>query len=1086
MNQKYEKLKRLLKELFQLDQPDLDFGLYRIMHAKSEEVTRFLEEDLLPQVRVALGQHKVADKLELEKELRKIISGIEEAGMNSEDSPKVKELQRKLKNDAIDVSKLESDVYEHLFGFFRRYYSEGDFLAKRVYKPGVYAIPYEGEEVTLHWANKDQYYIKTSEYLRDYVFRLKPNDEKNPMRVHLRLVNAVEGEHGNVKAAAGSNRVFILSKGDSGHDFVVEEDSGQGKELVIYFEYRSATLTDWPEGEAVGKKGPPAQKNLTAYSIKHILGVKDKRLVEWISEVSKPHIKASGEKADYSRLEAHLGRYTARNTFDYFIHKDLGTFLRRELDFYIKNEVMLLDDVDNENELRVEQYISKIKVIRKIAEKIIDFLAQLENFQKKLWLKKKFVVESNYCIRVGIIPASFYAEISMNEAQIEEWVKLCTIDEKKDVHTTTDYSENFGLELLKTHPTLVVDTRHFNLEFTARLLEALGDLNEQTNGVLFHSENFQALMLMQARYKELVKCIYIDPPYNTEKDTFIYKDGYKRSSWLSLTNDRIVIARRLLKHDGIFMSSIDEHETANLRSICENQFGVAGFAAELIWNTQHSQQSGLFAPYHEYVQVYTNCPAKNMENFQGGDGEIVAGALKKPSSGNPPTDFTFPAGVRWEASDGTELSGAWGDVETVELISGCMLCENMKLKYPVTLKAGWTQKLQMEKYFAGIRPVKDSKGQEVTEFYFSSTGKLKITKKRSRITPNTILPAFGTVSAATANLKAMFGMEVFGRPKPVPMMEYLIALPTNQHEHQLVLDYFAGSGTTGHATISLNRKDGGRRNFVLVEMGDYFDTVLLPRIKKVTFTPEWKGGKPARLITTEEVESSPRIVKIIRLESYEDTLNNLKIDRTDDQQLLLNKAEAQGEDKLREQYLLNYMLDVETRGSQSLLNVRAFSDPTAYTLKVKRRGSDENREVIVDLLETFNWLIGLTVRNITMPQTFKASFERDNEGRLRLKGDGLESDKKGPYWFRTVTGFTPDDHRILIIWRKLTVKQEHDNLVLDKWFAQLCQSISSSEFDQIYVNGSNNLENLKTQNDLWKVRLIEENFFRLMFDTEGT
>ena len=113
---------------------------------------------------------------------------------------------------------------------------------------------------------------------------------------------------------------------------------------------------------------------------------------------------ASGERTDYSRLEAHLRRYTARNTFDYFIHKDLGAFLRRELDFYIKNEVMHLDDVENESAPRVEQYLSKIKVIRKIAGKIIDFLAQLEDFQKKLWLKKKFVIETQYCIAVGSVP----------------------------------------------------------------------------------------------------------------------------------------------------------------------------------------------------------------------------------------------------------------------------------------------------------------------------------------------------------------------------------------------------------------------------------------------------------------------------------------------------------------------------------------------------------------------------------------------------------------------------------------------------------------------------------------------------------
>ena len=178
--------------------------------------------------------------------------------MNPDDSPKVKDLRARLESDAVDIGALESEVYDHLFGFFRRYYSEGDFLAKRVYKPGVYAIPYEGEEVTLHWANKDQYYIKTSEYLRDYAFRLKPDDDKKPMRVHFRLADAAEGEHGNVKAAEGKDRVFILSApGESGHDFIAEEDGEQGKELVIRFEYRPAVRSPiGPRTNATKRRNP--------------------------------------------------------------------------------------------------------------------------------------------------------------------------------------------------------------------------------------------------------------------------------------------------------------------------------------------------------------------------------------------------------------------------------------------------------------------------------------------------------------------------------------------------------------------------------------------------------------------------------------------------------------------------------------------------------------------------------------------------------------------------------------------------------------------------------------------------------------
>ena len=324
----------------------------------------------------------------------------------------------------------------------------------------------------------------------------------------------------------------------------------------------------------------------------------------------------------------------------------------------------------------------------------------------------------------------------------------------------------------------------------------------------------------------------------------------------------------------------------------------------------------------------------------------------------------------------------------------------------------------------------------------------------------------------------------FSYPKSVHTVGDAI-FATGLDDGAYVLDFFGGSGTTGHAVINLNREDGGRRKFILVEMGECFDTVLLPRIKKVTFTPEWKDGKPKRLATPEETERSPRIVKVVRLESYEDTLNNLETRRTDGQKELLDSVEAQGADGFKEQYMLRYMLDVETRGSQSLLNVQAFSDPTAYKLKVKRPGSDESREVNVDLLETFNWLIGLTVRHIAAPQTFDAAFERDDEKRLRLKGR-LRQEEDGPYWFRTVTGTTPDSRRTLVIWRKLIGESEQDNLVLDEWFSRQGYSAKDSEADLIYVNGGNNLENLKTPDDLWKVRLIEEDFHRLMFDVEGT
>ena len=337
--------------------------------------------------------------------------------------------------------------------------------------------------------------------------------------------------------------------------------------------------------------------------------------------------------------------------------------------------------------------------------------------------------------------------------------------------------------------------------------------------------------------------------------------------------------------------------------------------------------------------------------------------------------------------------------------------------------------------------------------------------------------------------------DVFKNPKPVELLGHVLPFITSKGCQ--ALDFFAGSGTTGHAIINMNREDGGRRKFILVEMGDYFDTVLLPRIKKVTFTPEWKDGKPKRMATAEEAERSPRIVKVIRLESYEDALNNLDLRRTKQQQSLLDTPDAKSVDGLKEQYLLRYLLDVETRGSQSLLNIAAFIDPTAYKLKVKRPGSDESREVNVDLLETFNYLIGLTVQHIAAPQTFSALFKRDDDPDLpdgaprRLLLDGrIKQEGVGRWWFRPVTGTMPDGRKTLVIWRKRPGGEtaegiEEDNLVLDEWFTRQGYSSKDSEFDLIYVNGDNNLENLKAPDDTWKVRLIEEDFHRLMFDTEG-
>jgi adenine-specific DNA-methyltransferase len=1072
MSQKFEKLKTLLKELFQLDQPDLDFGLYRIMHAKSAEVTQFLDKDLLPQVQQAFGLYKTSDKAELEKELAKAIEQAQGLGADPETLPKVKELRAKLANDAVDIGGLENEVYDHLFSFFRRYYSEGDFLAKRVYRPGVYAIPYEGEEVKLHWANRDQYYIKTSEYLRDYAVRLKPDDMAKPMRVHFRLVDAVEGEHGNVKTAEGKDRVFILAA----EDFIAEEDG----ELVLRFAYRPATLTDWPESEREGKKKPPAQKDLTATAVSRVLAVTDAAFTSWIAELGKPHVNLNGETPGHSRLEGHLKRYAARNTFDYFIHKDLGGFLRRELDFYVKNEVMHLDDIESDTAPRVEQYLSKIKVIRRIAGKVIDFLAQLEDFQKKLWLKKKFVVETQYCITLDRISEEFYPEIAANDAQREEWVRLFAIDEIKGDLGASGYSSPLTVTFLKENTLLPVDTQHFDQTFCNKLLEAIENLDRDVDGVLLHSENFQAVSLMQSTYKGRVGYIYLDPPFNTSETGFIYKNEYRHSSWLTMIGQTIMPANNLMSDSALLSVAIDDAEVVNLGSSLDGLMTPERRLGILVIEIKPSGRTNdrFLSTSHEYYYWYCkNLDDADISFFELGDAAVAAYSEADGDGNYKWRDFLRTGGF----STPEERPNSHYPIyyrESDNYIGTTYVDESIEI-LPIDssgAKRVWRKTPPSLLEHVGVGDIRVENGR-------GGQWKVRIKDRiKEGVRPKSVWTGakYDAASHGTKLLQSMLGDKgSFPYPKSVNAVFDAVWIAARDHDSTVVLDYFGGSGTTAHAVINLNREDGGRRKFILVEMGDYFNTVLIPRIKKSAYSPSWREGKPS-----ERSKGLSQTLKMVRLESYEDALNNLVPRRSARQDDLLASAEAQGADRLREQYLLRYMLDVETRGSQSLLNVKAFADPTAYKLKFKRPGSDESREVNVDLLETFNWLIGLTVQGIAAPQTFTAEFERDTEGRLGLKGR-LRQDAAGPWWFRTVTGTTPDGRRALIIWRKLTGNPEQDNLVLDTWFTRAGYSAKDSEFGLIYVNGDNNLENLKAADDTWKVRLIEEDFHRLMFDTEG-
>jgi adenine-specific DNA-methyltransferase len=545
-SQAYQRLIDLLKELFEFDKSELDFGIYRIMNQKREEISRFLEHDLLPDVRAALDEYGGAERTDLQDQLIKLEHRLREAGVEYEASMQHRELRSRLAS--ADQTAVEEEVYSDLYRFFRRYYKDGDFLSLRRYKEGAYAIPYEGEEVLLHWANRDQYYVKSSENFQDYRFRLPDS-----RYVHLRIA-AASTERDNNKSAPDQERRFLLRSEDP-----TQQTDG---ELSIFFEYRPST---------------DKQADLNARAISALLRLP--ALSGWRSALSTPC--PTQAKAERTLLEKHLGDYTARNSFDYFVHKDLGGFLRRELDFFLKNEVLRVDDLDVDDSARVVPYLARLRAIKRIGRKIIELLAQVEDFQKRLWLKKKFVVETGYCVTLDRVPEVLYPEIAANVAQRQEWVRLFEIDQAQGDLGNPSYSEQLTDEFLRTHPLLALDTKYFGQAFADRLLESFENIDATFSGLLVNGESYQALNLLSARFRNQVQNIYIDPPFNLGANAdFLYKTDYHDSSWSSLLEGRISFSRQLMKEDCLYFVRCDYHGSHLVRNLLEQMNLV--FKAEIL------------------------------------------------------------------------------------------------------------------------------------------------------------------------------------------------------------------------------------------------------------------------------------------------------------------------------------------------------------------------------------------------------------------------------------------------------------------------------------------------------------------------
>lgn len=1033
---KFERLKVLLREMFQLDRGDLDFGLYRIMNMKADEIESFLGRDLLPQVKGVLAGVSDEDRRAREQALAKARKAARQLGVDPDAAPKVVELQEQLAEAKADAN-AEADVYGHLANFFARYYHEGDFMPLRRYTSGgrtAYLLPYDGEEVKLHWANADQYYIKTTENYACYAFTV--GEGENFRRVRFEVA-AADNEKDNIKEADGKQRRFVLVKGKG----ALQPD---GDNLVVRFEHRplaEAEKKTWPGN------GAKQQERINAESAVRIRDALDS---DWRRALSV--LAPTEANPERTLLAKHIERYTAKNSFDYFIHKDIGGFLRRELDLYLKTDVLNLDDLVLGDADRLRRALGRMRAVRHAGEKIIAFLAQLEDFQKRLWLKKKFVLETQWCVTLDRAPEALYPEIAANAAQREEWVALFAIDEiAGDLgNGGAGYSEPLSTAFLKTNPHLVLDTRHFDADFRDRLLAALSDagsLDEQSDGLLIHGENFQALNLLRARYDGEIDCIYVDPPFNTSDGDFAYKDNYRSSSWLSAMSDRIMLSRNLLQQRGQFISHIDENESESLHRLLEKIFGIKHYFGAVIWNKRNPKGDARdLAVQHESILW----AARNAASLSPDGNDLKRPKKNAAAMVDTARKFTKTSKSIDEAR---EKYSNW--LATKKFSEGELAYRYLDEKGRIfrEVSMAWPNKKQApESYFKPlIHPVTGKPCSVPKRGWRNTPGKMKKLLDKGLVAfgpDETTQPRrkyyldenmFENISSVfefggSSDAEAQSLGISFETMKPLTLAKYLC----NCESFKTFLDYFAGSGTTGHAVIDLSRENDERRRFILIEMADYFDTVLLPRIKKVVYASNWKNGKPVS-----RDKGVSQLIKYVRLESYEDTLDGLVLTPPDDD-LLAGNAPA-----LVEDYRLRYALGAETAASPCLLGSE-FVDPFSCTLSVVRDGA--RQEIAADLPETFNFLLGLRVHS-----------------RRRLDG------------VLAISGKDPQGRMCLVLWRNL---ETMGNEALENWFGENRPHFPEG-LDLVYVNGDHTLNAIRQSDETWTAETIEPLFRELLFENDG-
>ncbi|GAA8267869.1 hypothetical protein HpKG70_06310 [Helicobacter pylori] len=606
-----------------------------------------------------------------------------------------------------------------------------------------------------------------------------------------------------------------------------------------------------------------------------------------ISEILK-ECSHQGVELDEEVLKKAFVKFKKQGSMDYFIHKNALGFLKEQLDLYLFEylfkEMTAFDD----------KRLNEINAIKEVALQVIVLVSEFENELCKIWNKPRFVLNSHFIVSLDQLKAKNYDlnKITNHKnypKQVKEWQDL-------NLKTTDNLLENEFLPL---------DTLYFkDLEEEIKNLFS----EDEINGTLIKSENYQALNSLKNRYKETIDCIYIDPPFNTGSD-FAYIDKFQDSTWLSLMHNRLELAYDFLSPQGSFYLHLDNNANYLGRMLVNDIFGKENFKNEIIWRRKQATSYGdkYFGVVSDTIFLYSKTDKNifhtikslNDENtqkyikerfvFSDKDGRKYMKSPLVNSLNRPNLKYVF------QGINPPPNGWLYSQTRMQELF------DNNELLIPNDPNARIYRKIFLDKY----------EGQEISNLWLDI----------SIVNPMAI------------------EQEDFQTQKPEKLLERIIQASSD--ENSIILDFFAGSGTTCAVAHKLNRK------YIGIEMGEHFESVILPRLKKVI--GGFKSGAAKEF-------NGGGVVKVYALESYEEILRKIKYE-DNDKPLAYDEQYSDLVGCKNESYTLNVEA-LEKMGvdiKETLENLWGVGVEFFNEKVVKFKGNDKEVEILKALKEALIW-----------------------------------------------------------------------------------------------------------------------------------